>query len=346
MNFRSDNNAGIAPEIMAALTAEAGREDDSYGRDATTARLNRIWSEVFETPVQVLPVVSGTAANALALSVLSPPHGRVYCHAEAHVVVEEVNAPGFFQPGLALSPLEGPQGRIALDTFERALDGAPWGAVNSSQPAALSVTQATEWGTVYGLDHLESLARAAKSRGLSVHMDGARLANAIAALGCTPAEATWRRGVDVLSLGATKNGCMLAEAVVAFGERPIRPLWYKAKQAGQLASKLRFVSAQLLAYGTDGLWLALARRANAAANTLARELARIPGVTLAAETQANMVFVRLAPSTVDSLRQRGFAFHVWDALGTVRLVTSFLTSDAAIATLVAAIRSCEREVRP
>jgi threonine aldolase len=330
---------------MEALRAEAGREDDSYGRDGTTARLNQMWSDVFETSVQVLPVVSGTAANALALSFLSPPHGRVFCHAEAHIRVEEVNAPGFFQPGLALSPLEGPHGRIALDTLKNALDGAPWGSINSSQPAVLSLTQATEWGAVYDLDDLESLARAAKSRGLSVHMDGARLANAIAKLGCTPADATWRRGVDVLSLGATKNGCMLAEAVVVFGERQIRQLWYKAKQAGNIAAKLRFVSAQLLAYGHDGLWLELARRANAAADKLARELSHLPGVTLVGETQANMVFARLARSTIDSLRRRGFAFHVWDALGTVRLVTSFRTSDAVIEDLVAALRACEREVR-
>jgi threonine aldolase len=343
MNFRSDNNAGVAPEILQALVSEAGRQDDSYGRDRQTASLNQAWSEVFEIQVQVIPVVSGTAANSLALSLLSPPHGRVFCHADAHVLVDEANAPGFFQPGLALSPLPGKDGKIEPDALRRALDSAPWGSINCSQPAALSLTQATEWGAVYDLDHLETLARTARDRDLFVHMDGARLANAIVRLNCTPAEATWRRGIDVLSLGATKNGCLLAEAVIVFGDRPVSHLWYKAKQAGHVASKLRFLSAQLLAYAKDGLWLELASRANRAAAMLASELSRIEEVALACEPQANMVFARLGPELSDRLRRRGVAFHAWDAVGTARFVTSFETDAATVGDLAATIRSCVAE---
>lgn len=338
MNFRSDNNTGAEPYIIDAFLAEAALSNDGYGRDGLTAKLNETWSEVFETEVSVLPVATGTVANALALSFIAPSHGRVYCHEQAHIVVDEVNAPGFFVPGLTFTPLQGQRGKVDRDAFAAALDAAPWGAVNCAQPAALSITQASEMGTVYRTEEIRALAESAHGRGLGLHMDGARLANAIATLDVSPAEATWRCGVDILSLGASKNGCFLTEAVVVFGRSDVRPLWYKSKQGGHLSSKLRFLTAQLIAYASDGRWLMSARRANRAAARLAAGLASIDAIDLVNPIEANIVFARLVPGMAAQLRAQGFLFHSRRQEGYVRFVTSFDTTDADVDRLVAACR--------
>lgn len=336
MNFRSDNNAGAEPYIIEAFLAEAAQSNDGYGRDGLTAKLDDVWSEVFEAEVSVLPVATGTAANALALSFVAPSHGRIYCHEHAHIVVDEVNSPGFFVPGLTFTPLHGQMGKVDPVAFASALDAAPWGAVNCAQPAALSITQASELGTVYRTEEIRALANSAHGHGLRLHMDGARLANAIATLDISPAEATWRCGVDILSLGASKNGCFLTEAVVLFGRNDMRPLWYKSKQSGHLSSKLRLLTAQLIAYAADGRWLDSARRANRAALRLSQGLASISAVKLFNEVEANIVFAHLPPGMATRLRARGFQFHGHGKDGRVRFVTSFDTTDLDVDRLLAA----------
>jgi threonine aldolase len=339
INFRSDNNAGVDPHILDALIAEAARADDSYGRDEVTRRLDAVWSSVFETAVRVIPLLSGTAANSISLAAVTPPHGAVLCSAHAHIVQDEVNAPGFFQPGLALKSVESVEGKIPLEAIDSSLKHWPWNSPNCSQASTLSLTQATEWGTVYSLTEVAGLANLAKRYKLKVHLDGARLANAIAHLHCTPAAATWRAGVDILSLGAAKNGCMLAEALVMFGNEDSTPVRYRSKQSGQMAAKLRFVSAQLTAYCRDDLWLKLAVRANDAAQRLAQALVHVPGVRIIAPVEANIVLVALPRGVNDGLQQRGFAFHRWLSDDTARFVTSFDTRDADIDALVAAVKS-------
>lgn len=338
INFRSDNNPGAEPYIIDAFLAEAALSNDGYGRDSLTGKLNESWSEVFETEVSVLPVSTGTVANALALSFVAPSHGRVYCHEHSHIVVDEVNSPGFFVPGLTFSPLQGEMGKVDADAFSAALDEAPWGAVNCAQPAALSITQASEFGTVYRSEEIRALAMSAHSRGLRLHMDGARLANAIVTLNVSPADATWRCGVDVLSLGASKNGCFLTEAVVVFGRHDVKPLWYKSKQSGHLSSKLRFLAAQLIAYAAGDRWLDSARRANRAALRLVAGLAPVSAIDIINKVEANIVFARISPGLASRLRAQGFQFHSRVRDERVRFVTSFDTSDQDVDCLVAACK--------
>ncbi|MFQ5783340.1 MAG: threonine aldolase family protein [Alphaproteobacteria bacterium] len=329
MNFCSDNTTGVAPEIMEALARANRGQDDSYGEDATTGRLVARLSELFETDVAVFPVGTGTAANALALSVMTPPFGAVYCHREAHIAVDECGAPEFYTGGAKLVPLDGRDGKLEADALNEAVAGAGVGDVHKAQPAVLSLTQASECGTVYSLDELAALAEVARRHGLGLHMDGARLANALATLGCTPAEATWRAGVRVLSFGATKNGAMAAEAIVVFDRGLAAELAYRHKRGGHLFSKMRFLSAQLEAYVDDGLWLANAAHANRLAAIFAEGLPAIPGAALLFPVQANEVFVRLPEPVIDGLLADGFAFHRWpdDRSSAVRLVTAFNTRE-------------------
>jgi threonine aldolase len=274
--------------------------------------------------------MTGTAANALALCAVTPPHGRVYCHKGAHIATDEVNAPGFWLPGLSFELLPGSGGKIDCAAFAQALERAAWGSINCSQPTVLSITQPTECGTVYRCDEIRQLTDVAHQHGLAVHMDGARLANAIAHVGCSAADMTWRCGVDVLSLGANKNGCLLAEAVVVFGARDIRALWYKSKQGGQLASKMRFVSAQLLAYAKNRRWLETARLANDAAQQLATKLLSIPNVDVLYSVEANIVIARIPSDILIRMRAAGVNCHEFEDKEILRFVTSFQTEPAAL----------------
>ena len=247
VNLRSDNVAGIAPEILAAIEAANAGTALSYGADPITARLQDVFAELFETRCFVQPVATGTATNALALALIAPPYGAVYCTDVGHVHDSECGAGEFYTGGAKIVPLAREHGRLRPDA-RAALERAGIGHSGRVQPAALNLTQATERGTVYRLDELDELIGVARAYGMRVHMDGARFANAIAALGCRPADVTWRRGVDVLSFGATKNGAMGAEAVVVFTAELADPLRFRARRAGQVFSKMRFISAQLEAY--------------------------------------------------------------------------------------------------
>ena len=338
MNFASDNHYGASPQILAALAAIGQAPAPAYGADPVTARVTERLSAIFEREVAVYPVINGTSANALALATLVPPHGAILCHEEAHIAVDECGAPEFFTHGAKLVPLEGDDAKLSPQTIRAALKHFQKGFVHHAQPAAISLTQSTELGTVYAPQELQAISAVARDEGLKLHVDGARFANALVSLGCTPAEATWKNGVDALSFGATKNGALAAEAVVFFDPKDARDFEYRRKKSGHLLSKMRFVSAQLDAYLADDLWLANARRANGMAQRLAQGLAQSSAVTLAHPVSANAVFARMPSALAKKLRDAGALFYDWGAPvdGTVlaRLMLSFATPEDDVARLI------------
>ena len=340
-NFASDNVAPAHPAILAALAAANVGAATSYGADAHSARLNAVASALFEREVAILPVATGTAANSLALSLYTPPFGAVYCHTHAHIATDECGAPEFYTGGAKLLLLPSRDGKISPAGLVAAVEHARAMGVHHVQPAVLSVTQASEWGTVYSLSELDALAESSRRCGLRVHMDGARFANALVHLGCSPAEATWRRGIDVLTLGATKNGALAAEAIVLFDPADAAALALRRKRAGHLWSKARFLAAQLLAYLEDGLWLVNARHANAMAARLASGLAAIAGVRTLQPVQSNELFVTMPPGVAARLQAAGYEFEGWvpptgSSEPTWRLVTSWDLSPADVDGFVAA----------
>jgi threonine aldolase len=309
IDFRSDNTGRAAPAIVeAVLRANAGTAL-GYGADEWTAALQRRFSDLFETPVRVFPVATGTAANALALASLGPSWGLVYCSEAAHINTAEANAAGFFGGGLKLVPVAGRHGKIDPARLAEVLAAASPPQPHRGQPAAVSLTQASDLGAVYGLDEVAEIADAAKRYGLKVHMDGARFANALARLGGSPAAASWRAGVDILSFGATKNGGLLCDAIVVFSPGIAEGLAIQLRRAGQVWSKMRFASAQLLAYVEGGLWLDLAAAANAMAARIAGGLAAIPGLRLLAPVEANELFLELPGAVMAALDRDGFRFY-------------------------------------
>ena len=340
-DFASDNVTGAHPAILEAILAANGGSAASYGADEVTRRLQTRLAAVFEREVAVFPVISGTAANSLAIAQFCPPWGSVICERAAHVAVDECGAPTFFS-GAALSLVDGVAGRLMPGAVAARLAETRPGDQHQMQPAVLSLTQATECGTVYAPADIAALAETARGRGLAVHMDGARFANAVAHLGCAPADVTWRAGVDVLSLGATKNGALMAEAVVFFSPERARDFAFRRKRAGHLVSKMRFLSAQLEAWLRDDLWLRLAAHANAEATRLANGLAGL-GRPPEWPVEANEVFVRLAPGEAEGLAEAGFHFHPWGdppatgAFGLHRLVTAWNTDPAAVDALLDAL---------
>jgi threonine aldolase len=337
-NFGSDNVAPIAPEIMAAMAAANSGNVGSYGADPWTARLTHRLRDIFETDLVAFPVATGTAANALALSVLVPPYGSVLCAEDAHINTDECGAPEFYTAGAKLVGLPAPDGRIRPEQLAEPIAHARALGVHYVQPAAVSITQSTEWGAVYSPDDIAALSAAAQPQGLPLHMDGARFANALVHLGCTPAAITWKAGVKVLSFGATKNGAM---AVIFFDPGLARGFEQRRKRAAHLWSKMRFMSAQLVAYLEDDLWLRNARRANAIATRLAEGLGAVPGVRMLHAVQANELFVVMPEGMVASLLAEGFGFYRWSSRvegndTVIRLVTSYATEPAAAEALIAA----------
>ena len=300
LDFRSDNVGAVAPQIMSAVMRVNADTADGYGRDPLTKSLAQIYAQAFGTDVAVFPVATGTAANAVALSVLTPPYGAVLCHPTAHINVSECGAPEFFTGGAKIVPVPGPDGRIDPSELRRVLDRAGMGQPHRVQPAVLSLTQPTDLGTIYPLAALAELCAVAKVHGLRIHMDGARLANAAVALGCSLADATWRCGVDILSFGVTKNGGMNADAIIAFDPRLGEPLTFRLRRAGQAYSKMRYAAAQLAAYVENDLYRHLASRANTLAARLANRLADA-SVPLVAPAAANEVFAYMPPPLVRHL---------------------------------------------
>ena len=341
MNFASDNTAGMAPEILDAIVRANDGFVLGYGNDDQTRRVERRIGEIFQRDCAVFLVPSGTAANALALAHVSPPWGAVFTHSEAHIVTDECGAPEFFGSGLKLIGLPGAGCKIAPDTLAAALAPYHGHAPHQVIPSAISFSQASEAGTIYRPDEIAALAGIAHARGMKVHMDGARLANALVRLNASPAQATWQAGVDVLSFGATKGGAMAAEAVVFFDRALASQMGERRKRAGHLLSKHRFLAAQFEAFLHDDCWLRLARHANAMADRLADGLAKA-GLKPAWPVEANLVFVILPKAKEERLKAAGARYYVRssDSLPggatvgpqqlLIRLVTSFATRESEV----------------
>ncbi len=337
MNFASDNTAGVAPEILAAMTKANDGFVLGYGNDAWTRRAEQRISEVFKRDVASFLVTTGTACNSLAIAHFTPPWGAVLCHENAHIMTDECGAPEFFGNGIKLVGLPGDNGKIGAAVLKSALEKPQWGAPHHFAPSVLSLSQASEAGAIYRPAEIRELSDIAHAHGLTVHMDGARLGNALARMNAPADEATWKAGVDVLSFGATKGGAMAAEAIVFFDPARAAGFDRRRKRGGHLLSKHRFVAVQMEAYLAGDLWLTLARHANAMADRLSDRLAAA-GMTPVWPVEANEVFALIARATCDNLKAKGAAFYerLPDNLPTsaavkadsvlVRMVTSFATT--------------------
>ena len=344
MNFASDNVYGVDPRILQAMVhANERLTDVSYCHDEGSRKVDARLSEIFEREVKSFLVVNGTGANSLALSAICPPFGGVFCHADSHINTDECNAPELITGGAKLITLTGDGNRLKPDAVKYKISQFLHGE-HGAKPAALALTQATELGTVYSVAEIAALSAVAKAHDMKVHMDGARFANALVSLGCSPAEMTWKAGVDVLSFGGTKNGGMILESVVFFDTTLAENFLYRRKRAAQLVSKGRYLSAQMLAYLQDDVWLPNATRANALAQTLAEGLKRSNRVRLSNPVQANEVFAIMPRSTFDAVQAKGAYFYEWPMDGLAddevhcRFVLSFATPEAHVARFLELMR--------
>lgn len=350
LDFTSDNSSGAHPAILEALVAANSGPAAAYGADEWTKRAEKALSDIFERDVSVFLVATGTAANALALSAVTDPWGAVLCHEFAHIAADECGAPEFFAAGAKLVGMPGAAGKITPAVLADALSIMPRGVVKQVQPQALALSQATECGALYTASEIAALAEIAHAAGMAVHMDGARFANALVSLGLTPAEMSWKAGVDVLSFGATKNGALACEAVIFFDPARAENFAYRRKRGGHTLSKGRLLGAQMEAYLKDGLWLDLAARANARAAELEHGLAALPGVTMPWKREINEVFAIVPAAMHARMVAAGARYHAWtpralepdqrpgaDAIF-IRLIPSFATAPAAVAALLAAAR--------
>ena len=324
-HFASDNYAGICPEAWAALAEANADHAPGYGDDAWTQKATDLIRDVFETHCEVFFVFNGTAANSLALASMCRSYHSILCHETAHLEADECGAPEFFSNGTKVLLMPGPDGKIDPAGIERMVKKRT--DIHYPKPRAVSLTQATEMGTVYSPDEIKAIWAKAKSHGLKMHMDGARFANAVAALGCAPKEVTWQAGVDVLCFGGTKNGIHVGEAVVFFDRELAREFDYRCKQGGQLASKMRFISAPWVGMLRDGAWLRHAAHANQMAALLEARLRPIPQVKILFPRQANAVFAELPGPVIDGLRQRGWKFYTFIGAGGCRLMCAWDTTE-------------------
>jgi threonine aldolase len=330
MRFFSDNAAAAHPKVIEAIAA-ANRVDTAYDGDQLSARLDGAFSDLFETEVRAFWVTTGTAANCLALGALCPPYRAILCHKDAHIEIDEAGAPGFFTGGAKLVLLDGPGAKVTPDSVSAAWDRIR-NDVHQVQPATISITNATEYGLVYRAAEVAALGSLAKQRGLNFHMDGARLANALAMIGESPADVTWRAGVDALSFGFVKNGGLNAEALILFRTDLADEIAVRRKRAGHLLSKGRYLAAQILALLEGGLWLDNARLANAAAQAIAKAAPN----RLSYPVEANEIFLKVSAEEAARLTAQGFDFYDW-APGEIRLVTSWDSDQRAVEQLASAI---------
>jgi threonine aldolase len=330
MRFFSDNAAAAHPTVIEAI-ARSNHLDTAYDGDGLSQSLDRAFSDVFETEVRAFWVLTGTAANCLALAALCPGYGGIICHQDAHIEVDEAGAPGFFADGAKLMLVDGPGAKLTPDSVDAAV-GRVRKDVHQVQPKALSITNATEYGLVYSAGEVTLLGQVAKRHGLNFHMDGARFANAVVSTGASPADLTWRAGVDALSFGFVKNGGLNAEAMILFRTELADEIAVRRKRAGHLASKGRMFAAQILALLENDLWLDNARLANAAAQTIAKAA----GGRLVYPVEANEIFVRATAAEAELLRARGFDFYDWGP-DEIRFVTSWDQGGEPVGQLAAAI---------
>jgi threonine aldolase len=333
--FASDNTRGICPEAVAALAEANHGAAESYGDDEWTRRLRESVRELFETNCETFLVFNGTAANALALAQLCQSFHSVVCYQQAHIQTDECGAPEFFTAGSKLLLVSGDAGKIDINEARAVIARQP--EVHAHKPRVISITQATELGTLYRRDEIDAIAELAKKREMFLHMDGARFANAIATLKCAPKEITWQRGVDVLCFGGTKNGLAAGELVIFFKKELAREFEYRVKQAGQLASKARFLAAAWIALLQDGVWLRNAQHANAMAKKLAGRLKSEAKSDIVFPVEANAAFVRFSDSITRSLHARGWHFYKFVEPDVYRLMCSWATTDEEIDKFVAAV---------
>jgi threonine aldolase len=306
-HFASDNNSGICPEVWAALQEANTGHVTGYGDDPWTLKTKQLVRDLFETDCDVFFVFNGTAANSLALASLCDSYHSVIAFDYSHVETDECNAPGFFAPGVKMRPVKGENGKISPAEIERAAKTRR--DVHASMPRVVSLTQATELGTVYTREELAAIAATARNLGLFVHVDGARFANAVASLGVKPREISWEAGIDVLSLGGTKNGMAFGDAVVFFNRTLSQNFLYRCKQSGQLASKMRFIAAQWIGLLHDGAWLRNAKNANETTALLETKLRGLPGVRILYPRHVNALFVDMPRRVFDGLHERGWHFY-------------------------------------
>jgi threonine aldolase len=344
VNFASDNVYGVHPKIMEAIVAANTGTDVSYLHDEGAKEFERQLSVIFEKDVKVFMVTNGSGANSLALSAMVPPYGGIICHASAHINTDECNAPELFTGGAKLITLEGEGAKLTPAAIAAKLKGMVHGE-HGAKPLALSITNATELGTVYSAAEISALGALCRAHGMKLHMDGARFANALVSLGCTPAEMTWKAGVDVLSFGGTKNGAMILEAVVFFDTMLAEDFLYRRKRSGQLLSKGRYLSAQGNAYLKDGLWLENAKRANGLAQVLADGMQKSNVVRLSNPVEANEVFSIMPRVLFDRLTEAGAHFYEWpvDGVGDddvhTRCVLSWATPEKDVEEFLALIKN-------
>ena len=333
VKFASDNVAGACPEVLDAILKANDGDRAPYGDDEISKNLQDKFSEIFEKEVIVFPTSSGTAANALALSTMTPSFGNIYCHKLSHINVDECGAPEFYTGGAKLVNLNGVNGKITAEELNKSISGK--GVVHHTQPSSVSITQLCETGEAYELDEIKKISEIAHNHKLNMHMDGARFANALVSLDCSPAEMTWKSGIDVLSFGATKNGCLAAEAIIFFKPELVGNLPFLMKRAGHLLSKMSFVSAQLDAYITNEVWLRNAKHANAMGKKLSQGLDQHKNIELAYPTDANEIFVKIPKHIIDQLNSEGYTINddEWDGKA-VRLVTAWNTSLSDIETFL------------
>ena len=333
VKFASDNVAGACPEVLDAILKANDGDRAPYGDDEISKNLQDKFSEIFEKEVIVFPTSSGTAANALALSTMTPSFGNIYCHKLSHINVDECGAPEFYTGGAKLVNLKGVNGKITAEELNKSISGK--GVVHHTQPSSVSITQLCETGEAYELDEIKKISEIAHNHKLNMHMDGARFANALVSLDCSPAEMTWKSGIDVLSFGATKNGCLAAEAIIFFKPELVGNLPFLMKRAGHLLSKMSFVSAQLDAYITNEVWLRNAKHANAMGKKLSQGLDQHKNIELAYPTDANEIFVKIPKDIIDQLNSEGYTINddEWDGKA-VRLVTAWNTSLSDIETFL------------
>lgn len=349
INLASDNVVGASRPVLDALLQANDGPSSPYGTDEHTAKANALLSQVFEREVHNFMVATGTGANALALAALTPPWGAVFCHAESHVMDDECGAPEMFTDGAKLVGVPGVNGKMTLDALDAQLSRFSKGVIKSVQPAALSLSQVTEAGTVYTLEEIRAFTQFAKQHGLKTHLDGARFANAMVSLGCSAAEMTWKAGIDVVTFGASKNGCLACEAIIFFDADLAENFGYRRKRGGHTLSKGRLLGAQMVGYLENDHWIANAKHANAMAQSLAHGLKQISGARLPWPVDANEVFVVLPQAAKTLLDQAGIRAAPWSSqcvpdgfiIGAdevfLRFVTSFATKQDEINQVLATL---------
>jgi len=338
MNFRSDNEAPVNAKIMQAIIDANNGFEESYGYDSYSIKLQKQMMQLFGCWCEVVPLTTGTAANSLASALSTPPYGSMFCYEGSHMNVDECGAPEFFADGAKLIGVSGDEGKIDLKNLDQILAGSGVHGEHECLPSAISITQSTEAGTLYSLDEIKQVHNIKQKYNLYLHMDGSRIANAVASSGVSIADMTWKNGVDLLSFGATKNGAMIAEALIIFNPKIGKEIKRRRKRAGHLISKMRFISAQLLAYLEDDLWLQLASHANKLADDFYQALNKSHEFIY--PVQANEAFLRISETDIERLGAKGFEFHVWPGTtDIIRLVFSHATKEHDVKALIGAIKN-------